>query len=166
MNRLFSLGLIIGFFVSGVACLMITISQQLGIGLIIVAIILSFLFLNPKSPVKKHWWSVSDKIAVVNLQYTGGGARGNDKYISVYAELRPRSIIRVDRIDLETKRGKITSSDWTAKDITVDESMFVNFERPDWLGAGKHEAKLKAFTPEGTSKSGKFIVEVTKVKRV
>ena len=139
---------------------MITISQQLGIGLIVVAIILSFLFLNPKSPVKKHWWSSSDKFAIVNMQYAGRVARGNDKYISVYAELRPRSIVRVDRIDIEIKRKKITSFDWTAKDITVYESMLVNFERPNWLGAGEYEAELIAYTPEGKSKSGKFKVEV------
>lgn len=139
---------------------MITISQQLGIGLIIVAIILGFLFLNPKSPVKKHWWSVSDKFTIANMQYGGRNARGNGKYISVYAELRPRSIVQVDRIDIEIKRKKITSFDWTAKNITVHESMFVNFETPNWLGVGEYGAKLIAFTPEGKSKSGKFIVEV------
>ena len=71
MDRRFSLGLVIGFFVSGVACLMITISMQLGIGLIVVAFILSFLFLNPKSPVIKHWWSASDKLVFENIQDTG-----------------------------------------------------------------------------------------------
>lgn len=39
--------------------------------------------------------------------------------------------------------------------------MYVNFDRPSWLGNGEHEAELIACTPEGRSKSGKFIVEVT-----
>lgn len=33
--------------------------------------------------------------------------------------------------------------------------------RPDWLGAGQYEASLVAYTPDGYSKSRKFILEIT-----
>ncbi len=135
-------------------------SQWVGIALLSLAVVWGFLFVNPKSPVRKYWWSISDKLVIVNMQYAGQGAKANAKYITVFTELRPRLHIMVDKIAIEIKRKKISSFHWKSHEVAVAEQILVNFERPDWLYAGVYEAKLIAFTPEGRSKSGKFTVEV------
>ena len=64
MERQFSIGLVAGFLISGVACIMITVSLQLGIGLFALGCILGFLFVYPKSPVRRQWWSISNKLSI------------------------------------------------------------------------------------------------------
>ena len=80
--------------------------------------------------------------------------------MAVYTRLIAQSIIRVNRIVIKIGCRGIASDDWKPCDVTADEEKYVNFNRPNWLSAGKHEAKLIAFTPEGYSKSKKFIIEV------
>lgn len=130
------------------------------IGFLIAVIIWACLFALPFSPVKRCWWSAADKLVIMTLQHAGYNPRASSKYISVWVELRPRSSIMVDRIVLKIGREKVTSFDWESHDVSSVEHKFVDFERPDWLHVGEHEAKLIACTPEGYSKSNKFVVEV------
>jgi hypothetical protein len=135
-------------------------SLCVGIALLTLAAIWCFLFLYSKSPVKKYWWSIPDKLMVVTLQIPGYKAKVNDKNISVWIDLTSSSGIMVDRIDLkiERKRG-IPSFEWNPQAIRK-KYKFLDFQRPDWLRAGKYKAKLIAYTPEGYSKSGEFMLEV------
>lgn len=78
--------------------LVLTSNFCIGVVLIVFSFIWLYLFVLPFSPVKRYWWSASDKIVIVNMQYAGFGARGNTKYITVYAEWRPRSRIIVSEM--------------------------------------------------------------------
>lgn len=140
---------------------MIGASQHIGIAILVLTAIWGFLFVNPMSPAKKYWWSVSGKLAIMTLQTLGYKAKVDSEYISVWVELRPQSSIMVDKIVIKIGRERITSSDWKSHEVAEREHKFLDFKRPDWLGVGEHEAKLIAYTPEGYSKSRKFILEVT-----
>jgi hypothetical protein len=139
---------------------MIGTSQYIGIAILVLAVIWGFLFVNPKSPVKKHWWSASEKLMIMTLQTPGYKATVNSGYISVWIDLTSHSGIMVDRIVMKIGWERITSFDWKSHEVMAREHKFLDFERPNWLSAGEHEAKLIAYTPEGYSKSGKFILEV------
>jgi hypothetical protein len=55
---------------------------------------------------------------------------------------------------------KQLSSDWKPTRVEADESKYVYFAKPDWLNIGEYKARLIAYTPDGFSKSEKFIVKV------
>jgi len=155
MDRLFGIGLAVGFLISGVAAILITISQQLGIALIILGGIFLFLFANPKSPVRKYWWSISGKLGVVLISKLGVG----DTYLTIHVGLRAMSVIRVDKIVLKIG-GKRLPSDWESARVEADENRYINFTRPDWLHVGEYTASIIAYAPGGFSKSEKFLVKV------
>jgi hypothetical protein len=156
VERQFGVGLAVGFLISGAAAILITVSQQLGIALIVVAIILGFLFVNPKSPVRKQWWLVSGKLGVVCINNRGFGNVGvGDKYLTIDIGLRAVSVIQVDKMVLKVGRKQLLS-DWVSKRVEADEIQYINFIRPSWLCAGNYEAYLIAYTPDGISKSEEF----------
>jgi hypothetical protein len=151
MERLFSAGLAVGFFISGVAAILITISQQLGMALIVVAVIVGFLFVNPKSPVRRKWWSVSGELGVVVISKVGVSR----EYLTVHVGLRAVSVIQVDKIVLRIARKQLLS-DWKSARVEADETRYINFTRPNWLHIGDYRACVIAYTPDGFSKSEKF----------
>lgn len=139
---------------------MIGASQCIGIAILVLTAIFGFLFVNKMSPVRKYWWSASGKLAIMTLQTPGYKAKANSEYISVWVELTSWSGIMVDRIIIKIGRKRITSFDWTSHEVKAREHKFLDFKRPAWLGVGEYEAKVIAFTPEGYSKSKKFMLEV------
>lgn len=157
MERLFVVGLALGFLISGVAAILITISQQLGIVLILLAGILLFLFANPRSPVRGKWWSASGKLGVVCIGTVGV----SDDYLTIHVGLRAASVSRVDKIVLRIGRKSLLS-DWKSTRVEADETRYINFIRPDWLYTGEYEASIIAYTPDGFSKTEKFPVKVDK----
>jgi len=80
--------------------------------------------------------------------------------ITVWVDLTPRSSIIVDRIALKIGRRRIYSFEWKSHEVVAHEHKFLDFKKPDWLGTGKYEAKLIAYTPEGYSKSEQFTFTV------
>ena len=160
MDSKLSLGLFIGFVIAG-ASLMIGASQCVGIAILVLTAIGGFLFVNPMSPVKKYWWSASGKLVISSLQTPGYKAKVDSEYISVWVELTSWSGILVEKIVIKIGQKKIASFDWKSHDVITREHKFLDFKRPDWLGVGGHEAKLIAYTPEGYSKSSKFLLDVT-----
>lgn len=104
MDRLFFIGLAIGFFVSGVAAILITVSQQLGIGLVLLSFVLAFLFAYPQSPVRKYWWSVSGKLGITTSEEPGYKARANSEYISVWVLVTSWTGIIVEKIVIKIRR--------------------------------------------------------------
>jgi hypothetical protein len=139
---------------------MIGTSQYIGIAFLVLGAIWWFLFLNPKSPVKKYWWSIPDKLMFVIPQEPGYKASVNSECISVWVDLTSRSGITVDRIVLKIGRKEgIPSFEWNPHEIIIKKHKFLDFKRPDWLAVGKYEARLIAYTSEGYSKSGKFTFE-------
>lgn len=52
------------------------------------------------------------------------------------------------------------TSNWEALDIKANEARYINFPKPHRLGKGEYQAKLKAHTPEGFTKSEKFKIKV------
>jgi hypothetical protein len=136
-------------------------SQYIGIAILALTAIWGFLFVNPKSPVKKYWWSASGKLAITTLQTPGYKATVHNEYISVWVELASWSGIMVDRIILKVGRARMSSFDWKSHEVLAREHKFLDFKRPVWLCVGEYEAELIAYTPEGYSKSRKFILEVT-----
>ena len=161
MDRLFIIGMAIGFFVSGVAAILITVSQQLGIGLVLLSLVLAFLFVYPKSPVRKKWWSVSGKLQIATSEEPGYKAHANSEYISVWVLVTSWSGIIVERIVIEIRGERIPSFDWKSHQLIGRENKFLDFKRPDWFGLGKYKLNLIAYTPDGYSKSREFILEVT-----
>ena len=134
---------------------------NIGLVLVIIGAIWGFLFVNPRSPVRKYCWSVSGKLGVV-LIYNGRHNVGvGDSYLSVYVGLRALSDVQVDKINLRIMRKRLLS-DWKPKVIQGDNSQIINFPRPSWLHRGEYEAYLIAYTPDGFSKSEKFLVKVDK----
>jgi hypothetical protein len=160
MKREFSIGSLISIILAGIG-FMPGPHKYVGLALFVLAFIWAYLFVSPFSPVKRYWWSVSDKLVIMTLQTPGYKAKVTSEYITVWVELRPRSSIMVDRIVIKIGRERITSFDWKSHEVAAREYKFVDFERPNWLGVGEHETRLIAYTPEGYSKSGKFILEVT-----
>jgi len=140
---------------------MIGASQYIGIAILVLAVIWWFLFVNPISPVRKYWWSASDKLAIMIVQEAGYRAKVNSEYISVWVDLGSRSGIMVDKIVLKIGHKRVTLDNWKPHDVMAREHKFQDFKRPDWLDMGKHESQLIAYTPEGYSKSRKFILEIT-----
>lgn len=160
MDFKFSLGLFIGCVIAG-AAFIIGASQCIGITILALTAIEGFLFVNPKSPVRKYWWSAAGKLAIRTLQEPGYRAKANIEYISVWVDLVSWSGIMVSKIVIKIGRKRITSSDWKSHEVIGSEHKFLDFEKPDWLGMDEHEAQLIAYTPEGLSKSRKFVIEVT-----
>ena len=141
---------------------MIGTSQYIGITILTLAVIWGFLFLNPKSPVKKYWWSIPDQLKILTLQTPGYKATVNSEYISVWVDLTSRSGLIVDKIGLKIGRQEaIISDEWKPHEVITREHKFLDFNRPDHLNtAGEYKARLIAYTSEGYSKSGEFILEV------
>lgn len=140
---------------------MITVSQQLGIGLILVSFVLLFLFAYPKSPVRKYWWSISSKLMFAIPQELGYEPTVSKENISVWVDLSTHSVMMVNKIELKiTQKEGIPSFEWKSHKVGGREHKRLDFKRPDWLGVGKYEAKLIAYTPDGFSKSDKFILDV------
>jgi len=93
-------------------------------------------------------------------QEPGYEPKVRDDLINIWVDLTAQSSIMVDRIVLKVKqRRPIPSFEWNSQMITKKHE-FLDFIRPDWFNSGKYEAKLIAYTPEGHSKSEKFIIEV------
>ena len=161
-------GLFISLTIGGMAAMTVGIlsfaeaSLCVGTVMLMLAAIWWFLFLNPKSPVKKYWWSIPDKLMFVVSKELGYKAKVNSEYISCWIDLTSQSGIKVDKIVLKiTQKERIPSFEWKSHEVVAREHKFLDFKRPDWLGVGEYEAKLIAYTPEGYSKSRKFILEVT-----
>lgn len=130
--------------------------------LFVLAAIWWFLFLNPKSPVKKCWWSIPDKLMFVIPQELGYKPTVNKEIISVWVNITAPSGIMVNKIDLKiTQKEGIPSFEWKSHEVIAREHKYLDFKRPSWLSTGEYKAKLIAYTPEGYSKSGEFILEVT-----
>ena len=166
MDFNFRRGLLISLICGGAIAMIIGIlsvaeaSLYVGGTMLVVATIWGFLFLCPKSPVKKYWWAISDKLMFRVPQEPGYKAKVNNGVITVWVDLISSSSIIVDRIVLKIERKKgIPSFEWNSH-MVEKEHKFLDFRRPSWLDVGKYEARLIAYTPEGYSKSGKFILEV------
>ncbi len=136
MERQFSIGLVLGLIISGVACLMIAISQQLGIGLIISGSIWSFLFIHPKSPVRKRWWSVSSKLGITLADNSKVQLDVSEKNFTIRVGLVAVPSIQVDKISLKIGHTRLWSSNWTPMDIKALEAPYINFPMPHQLGRG------------------------------
>ena len=159
MDFKFSLGLVIAFIFGGVGFIK---GPQLwiAIGLFVVASILAFLFVNPKSPVRRQWWSVSNRLGIVLMNLPTKNIVGiGDKYLTIHVGLRAISDIQVDKIELKIGRNSLLS-DWKSSVIQGDEPRYINFTRPNWLRKGQYKSHLVARTPDGFSKSKKFLVKV------
>ena len=152
------MGLVVGLLVSGVACLMISISQQIGIGLIIIAVILAFLFVSPLSPVKRKWWSASSKLGITladDIEVIHEHINQDNFTIRVGLVAVPS--IQIEKICLKLGQKKLWASNWETEEIKAIESKYVSFPNPK-LGEGNFNAKLFAYTPDGVSKSQKFSI--------
>lgn len=135
-------------------------SLYVGMAMLMLAIVWGFLFLHPKSPVKKYWWSIPDKLMFTMPQELGYQATVNNEIITAWVDLTSPSGIMVDRIVLKIERKEgIPSFEWNPQTITTKHA-FLDFHRPNWLTVGKYEARLIAYTPQGHSSSGRFTLEV------
>jgi hypothetical protein len=159
MERLFSIGLVVGIFISGVACLMVSISQQVGIGLIAVATIWVFLFVCPKSPVKMIWWSVSCKLGITLADDSEMQIGVNEENFTIRIGLIAVPSIQIDKISLKIGHTRLWASNWTPMEVKAVESQYINFTKPLKFGKGRYDASLCAHTPDGFSKSKKFFIK-------
>jgi hypothetical protein len=139
---------------------MVDISQQVGIGLIIIACILALLFICPKSPVRKKWWSASGKLAITLADDSKVGVSVDEGNIIVRVGLIAIPSIQVDKITLRIGRMKPCVSDWKPMEVKAVESRYINFQKPSEISKGCYNARLCAYTPDGYSKSNKFSLEI------
>ena len=130
-----------------------------GIVLLSLAIVWGFLFVNPKSPVRKIWLSTS-KLGITPADGSVFGININEENFTIRVGLVAVPAIRVDRISLKIGRIKVWASNWKPMDIKAVEAPYVTFPKPHQLGKGQYYAKLKAYTPEGFSKSNQFLIKV------
>ncbi len=121
MERQFSVGLAVGLVISGVACLMVTVSQQVGIGLILVAIVWWFLFIFPKSPVRRYWWSVSSKLGITLADGSEVQVGTTEGSIVFRVGLRAMPSIQVNKIGLRIGQRTL-GSNWEPTEIKADEA--------------------------------------------
>jgi len=154
MDSKLSLGLFIGFILTG-ASLMIGPSQCAGISVWVLTAIWGFLFVYPKSPVRKYWWSVSGKLGVVHIRNVGITNRD----LTIFVGFRAVSVIQIDKIVLKIGRKQLLS-DWEPRRVKADESCYIKFTRQNWLCAGEYNVRVIAYTPDGFSKSEKFPLTV------
>jgi len=140
--------------------IMITPYSYIGLAFVIFSIVWAYLFILPISPIKRSW-AISDKLIVSTLTSPGYKPHINNDVISVWVELKPRSSIKVDKIVLAIRREKIPSLGWKAHKVVSNEHKYMDFKKPDWLNQGNFKLKLIAYTPEGYSKSGQFVLEVS-----
>ncbi|MFC1945122.1 hypothetical protein ACFLWF_00030 [Chloroflexota bacterium] len=155
MDRKFSIGFCVGTLVSGLASIMINVSQQVGMGLLIITGIWAFLFVFPKSPVRNRWWSVSDKLGIIPLD----AVDVEKDFITINIGFRVLDEIQINKISLKTGRKSLPSV-WEPKLIQADHQEMVHFSRPKWLGVGEYKAYLKVETPNGYSKSKQMNVVI------
>ena len=160
MERQLGVGLVLGLFISGLAGLVIADSQQLAVGLLIVGVILWFLFVNPWSPVRKRWWSVSSKLGVTLADNRDVEVGIGENSFTVRVGFNAVSSTRVEKISLKVGRVKVWSSDWIPIEIEGLEGPYVNFPRPRQISEGCYNARLCAYTPDGISNSERFSISV------
>ena len=153
MERQVSVGLFWGFAISGVACLMISFSQQLGIGLLVVACILGLLFVNPKSPIRRRWWSVSGKLAIQVVRNEDIELRVGEGRFTVYIGFVAMPSMQVDKISLKIGRMRLWASDWEPREVAATEAWYVSFVKPPQLSTGTYDSNVFAHTRDGHSKS-------------
>jgi len=130
--------------------------RDIGLGFIIAGILGLALVVNPKSPLRKYLVSTTELGVIIELNQP---PQVTNNQIIIPVGLNALSDIRIDKIDLRVGRRKLTS-DWKPKSIQCYEPEIRYFPRPNWLYRGKHEAYLKAYTPDGFSKSKKFTINV------
>lgn len=158
MERRFIIGLSTGLVVSG-ACLMIPSIWQVGLGLIIIGSILLILFICPMSPVRRKWWSISDKMGVVYKKVSQYDIKVHEESFIIFIDLRPTSDIQIDSIILRVGHKSI-QSDWKPKSINDMGVHILNFKRPDWVTSGCYKARVIVYTPIGFSKSKEITINV------
>ena len=136
------------------------ISQEAGWALLIAAGVLGFLFVNPKSPVKKRLWvNPSLSIAldgdfgfVASTEGRSGTLRGYINLVSLKGEV-------VESIELKLGKKRL-ESDWKPRSLALSDCVEVNFFVPDWILVGRYICRLIALSEGGKSKSPKFPVEL------
>ncbi|MFC1931153.1 hypothetical protein ACFLXJ_02995 [Chloroflexota bacterium] len=138
---------------------MIGASQFVGFALFSLAVVWFFLFVNPKSPVRRIWWSTS-KLGITLADSSEFGININEEEFTIRVGLFAVPAIRVDKISLKIGQTRVWASNWKPMDIKAIEAPFIKFPKPHQLGKGQYYANLKAHTPEGFSKSEKFLIKV------
>lgn len=161
MERRFSVGLVLGLGISGVACLMIDVSQQVGIGLLIVGFIWWLLFINPKSPVRERWWSTSGKLGIQVVRNADIKLGVGEDEFTVYIGFVAMPSIQVDKISLKIGRMRLWASNWAPREVAATEAWYVSFLKPHELGTGRYDGKVYAHTSDGCSKSERVSVIVS-----
>jgi len=139
------------------------IKLEAGIGLLIAATIWGILLVNPKSPVKKRWWSNSK----LSIAIDGEATYSHEHILRVDMDIMALSEVDIESIYLELK-GKHLSSDWDSNSKPYWESrgkaghdcLEICFDIPDWVPSGRHTVRLIAITEEGRSKSPTFTIDI------
>ncbi len=139
---------------------MITISLQLGIGLIAIGFIFGFLFVYPKSPVRRQWWSISNKLSITLADNSVIRVNANDENFTIRVGMVAMSSFYVEKISLRIARIRVRALNWEPMGVKGMEAPYIKFPKPHQLGKGCYNASLYAHTPEGFSKSKKFSIRV------
>ena len=158
MDRQFSLGLTIGFILGGIG-FMIGASQWVGIALLSLAGVGGVLFVNPKSPVRKIWWS-TNKLGITPADNSVIRVNANDENFTIRVGMVAVPSIYVSKISLKIARIRVWALNWEPMEVKATEAPYIKFTKPHQLGKGSYNASLYAYTPEGFSKSKKFSIRV------
>ena len=138
---------------------MIGASQWVGIALLSLAGVCGFLFVNPKSPVRKIWWSTS-KLGLTVAQNTEVRVNANDEDSAIHVGMVAVPCIYVEKVRLKIGGTRIWALNWEPMEVKAIEAPYIKFPKPHQLGKGCYNARLYAHTPEGFSKSKKFSIRV------
>ncbi len=152
MDSKFSLGLFIGGILTGCS-IMIGAVQWVGVAILIATAIWGFLFVNPKSPARKSWWSTSGKLAVQVIRNEAINIKVGEDGFVVYVGFVAMPSIKIDRISLTIGRRRLWASNWEAREIAATEAWYVSFPNPSQLSDGHYSGSVYAHTHDGVAKS-------------
>ena len=158
MDSKFSLGLFVGLILGGIG-FMIGTSQLVGIILLSLAGIWGFLFVNPKSPVKKIWWS-TNKLGITLADNSEITADVNEENFTIRVGMVAVPSIYVSKISLKIETKRVWALNWEPMEVKATEAPYITFPKPHHLRKGCYKGCLCAHTPDGFSKSEKFSIKV------
>ena len=134
-------------------------SQWLGAVLLALAFVVGLLFVNPKSLVRRRWWSTS-KLGITLADSSVIMVNANNENFTIRVGMVAVPSINVEKISLKIERIRVWALNWEPTEIKAIEARYIKFPKLYQLGKGRYNARLYAHTSEGFSKSNRFSIKV------
>ncbi len=144
------------------------ISQEAGLAFLVAVGVYGFLFVNPKSPIRKRFWHNSS----LNVSPSGNLDFGlYENHTLPKNRIRGSKVLRgsvnivslkgeiVDTMVLKLRKGYL-ESDWQPRKLDLSDCVGVKFFVPDSIKPGKYVCHIIVSNKNGKAKSEEFEVEI------